>query len=123
MSRKAASYGRGRLPPVASSEANSFVRKYSESSGGPTQPVVGAGRLQLFGESERLIADALECRAASRPPGQAAAALVAGLRLAEESAAGRMEQEGRELTDAEVTALLDDAVVFAAAGIAAIGQS
>ena len=49
--------------------------------------------------------------------------MVAGLRVAEETAAARMEQEGRELTDSEVTALLDDAVVFAEAGIAAIAAS
>ncbi len=89
-------------------------------------PVVGARRLQLFGETERLIADSLEAELGAEQhlaPRLAAAALVAGLRLAEESAAECMEQEGRELTDAEVTALLDDAVVFAEAGIAAIGQS
>ena len=89
-------------------------------------PVVGARRLQLFDETERLIADSLEDElGAAQPlaPRLAAAALVAGLRIAEETAADRMQQEGRELTDAEVNALLDDAMAFAEAGIAAIGQS
>ena len=87
-------------------------------------PVVGARQLQLYGEAERAIAASLESELDTEQPlaaRLAAAALVAGLRVAEETAAARMEREGRELTDAEVTALLDDAVVFAEAGIAAIG--
>jgi len=86
-------------------------------------PVVGARRLQLYGDAERAIAESLD---AELGPEQqlaarlAAAALVAGLRVAEESAAARMEQEDRALTEAEVTALLDGAVAFAEAGIAAI---
>jgi AcrR family transcriptional regulator len=86
-------------------------------------PVVGARRLQLFGEAERAIADSLDAelgleqQLAAR---LAAAALVAGLRVAEETAAARMEQEDRALTGPEVAALLDGAVVFAEAGIAAI---
>ena len=65
-------------------------------------PLVGARRLQLFGDAERAIADSLE---AELGPGQelaarlAAAALVAGLRVAEETAAARMEQEDRALTE------------------------
>jgi AcrR family transcriptional regulator len=89
-------------------------------------PVVGARRLQLFGETERLIADSLEAELGAEQhlaPRLAAAALVAGLRVAEETAAACMEQEGRELTDAEAAALLDDAMTFAEAGIAAIGRS
>jgi AcrR family transcriptional regulator len=86
-------------------------------------PVVGARRLQLYGEAERAIAGSLE---AELGPEQqlaarlAAAALVAGLRVAEETAAARMEQEDRALTGPEANALLDGAVVFAEAGIAAI---
>jgi AcrR family transcriptional regulator len=86
-------------------------------------PVVGARRLQLYGDAERAIADSLE---AELGPEQqlaarlAAAALVAGLRVAEESAAARMEKEDRALTGPEVKALLDGAVAFAEAGIAAI---
>ena len=89
-------------------------------------PVVGARQLQLYSAAERAIADSLEAELGAAQPlaaRLAAAALVAGLRVAEETAAARMEQEGRELTDAEVTALLDDAVRFAEAGIAAIGRS
>jgi AcrR family transcriptional regulator len=86
-------------------------------------PVVGARRLQLFGEAERAIADSLEGelgieqRLAAR---LAAAALVAGLRVAEETAAARMAEEDRALTESEAAALLDGAVLFAEAGIAAI---
>jgi len=89
-------------------------------------PVVGARRLQLFGDAERAIADSLD---AELGPGRrlparlAAAALVAGLRVAEETAGARMEQEDRALTAAEVAALLDGAVAFAQAGIAAITAS
>ena len=89
-------------------------------------PVVGARRLQLYSLAERAIADSLETEIGTEQPlaaRLAAAALVAGLRVAEETAAARMEHEGRELTDAEVTALLDDAVRFAEAGIAAIAAS
>jgi AcrR family transcriptional regulator len=86
-------------------------------------PVVGARRLQLFGEAERAIADSLEGelgieqRLAARLAG---AALVAGLRVAEETAAARMAEEDRALTESEAAALLDGAVLFAEAGIAAI---
>jgi hypothetical protein len=89
-------------------------------------PLVGARRLQLYGEAERAIADALaeelggEQQLAAR---LAAAALVAGLRVAEETAADRMEREERALTDQEIALLLDGAVDFAEAGIAAIGDS
>ena len=66
-------------------------------------PAVGARRLQLHGEAERAIASSLE---AELGPGQelaarlAATALVGGLRVAEETAAARMEQEDRELVGA-----------------------
>jgi hypothetical protein len=74
---------------------------------------------------ENAIASSLE---AELGPGQelaarlAATALVAGLRVAEETAAARMEHEQRELSEAEATALLDRAVAFAEAGIAAISS-
>ena len=86
-------------------------------------PVVGARRLQLYGEAERAIADSLAAelgldeQLAAR---LAAAALVAGLRVAEETAAALMQEEDRPLTGAEVAGLLDGAVIFAEAGIAAI---
>jgi AcrR family transcriptional regulator len=86
-------------------------------------PDIGARRLQLFGRAEAIIADALAEEAgrdqqlAAR---LAAAALVAGLRVAEETAAARMEQEDRPLEAGEIAALLDGAVAFAEAGVAAI---
>jgi AcrR family transcriptional regulator len=86
-------------------------------------PVVGARRLQLFGDAERAIADALDAEIGLEQPlaaRLAAAALVAGLRVAEETAAARMEEEDRALTGPEVAALLDGAVIFAEAGIAAV---
>ena len=86
-------------------------------------PVVGARRLQLYGAAERAIADSLAAELGLEQPlpaRLAAAALVAGLRVAEETAAALMEQEQRELTAGEVATLLDGAVVFAEAGIAAV---
>ncbi len=88
-------------------------------------PAVGARRLRLHGEMEHAIASSLEAELGA---GQelaarlAATALVAGLRVAEETAAARMEHEERELSGAEATALLDGAVAFAEAGIAAISS-
>ena len=69
-------------------------------------PVVGARRLQLYGEIERVIADALEAELG--PDEQlaaqlAAAALVAAVRTAEETAAARMERNKRALTGARST--------------------
>jgi AcrR family transcriptional regulator len=84
-------------------------------------PTVGARRLQLFGEAERVIADALEAELGNELAARlAASSLVAALRVAEETAAARMEQEDRALTEAEISALLANAVAFAEAGIAAI---
>jgi AcrR family transcriptional regulator len=86
-------------------------------------PVVGARRLQHYGDIERVVADAL---ADDLGPGRelaarlAAASLLAALRIVEESAAARMEQQERALSDAEIGALLDDAMRFARAGIAAV---
>jgi hypothetical protein len=54
------------------------------------------------------------------PPQLAASALIAALGIAEETAAARMADGGRPLGAAEVDALLDDAVTFAEAGMAAI---
>jgi AcrR family transcriptional regulator len=88
--------------------------------------VVGARQLQLYGEVERHIAEALEDElghAHHLAVRLAAAALVAGLRVAQETAVARMQEEDRELTPAEVAALLDGAVAFAEAGIARLGPS
>jgi AcrR family transcriptional regulator len=82
-------------------------------------PVVGARQLQLYGEVERAIAESLEAELEGEQLAArlAASALVAGLRVAQETAAARMEHEDRALSDAEVGALLDRAVAFAEAGI------
>ncbi|HEX5868214.1 MAG TPA: helix-turn-helix domain-containing protein [Beijerinckiaceae bacterium] len=85
-------------------------------------PIVGARRMQLFGETERVIAEALRAELGHELAARlAAASLVAALRVAEETAAARMEQEDRALSEDEISALLANAVAFAEAGIAAIG--
>jgi AcrR family transcriptional regulator len=86
-------------------------------------PAVGARRLQLRSELQNAVADALEAELG--PDGHlraqlAASALIAALGIAEETAAARMAEGGRPLNAAEVDALLDDAVTFAEAGMAAI---
>ena len=81
-------------------------------------PSVGARRFQLYGDFERVLADALERELGERLPAElAAAALLAGLRIVEDTAAARMEAGG-ELSAAEIDSLLDDAVRFAEAGLA-----
>ncbi len=86
-------------------------------------PVVGARRLQNYAAVEQVIAEALETELQS---GQqlsarlAAASLITAFRVAEETAAARMEQEDRALTSAEIETLFGDAVRFAEAGIAAL---
>jgi hypothetical protein len=74
-------------------------------------PVVGARRLQPYGDAERTIAEAL---AAEMGAEQALAARLAAaaLRVAQETAAARCTED-RALTEPEVAALLDGAVVFA----------
>jgi len=86
-------------------------------------PVIGARRLQLYGSVEGIIAGSLAAEGEHELAARlAAASLVAALRIAEETAAARMEQEDRALTGDEVATLLDDAVAFAKAGIAAISS-
>lgn len=88
-------------------------------------PVVGARRLQIYGDIEEAIAESLTAELGPEhglAASLAAAALVAGLRVAEETAAARMEREERALTRAETAALLDRAVAFAQAGIEAISS-
>jgi AcrR family transcriptional regulator len=86
-------------------------------------PVVGARRLQIFRDVERIVAEALERELA---PGEhlaarlAAASLMAALGVAEDAAAARMEQDDRALSDAEMDAFLDDAIAFAEAGMAGL---
>lgn len=87
-------------------------------------PSVGARRLQIYGDIERVVADALEAELGERLPAElAAASLMAGLRIVEETAAARMEQESREMPAPEREALLDDAIRFAEAGIGAVKAS
>jgi AcrR family transcriptional regulator len=86
-------------------------------------PVIGARRLQLYGEAERSIAESLDAELGHAQPlaaRHAAASLTAALRVAEETAAAHMQEEDRALTDEEIATLLDGAVAFAEAGIAAI---
>jgi len=83
-------------------------------------PVVGARQLQLYGAAERAVAGSLEAelgREQQLAARLAAAALIVGLRVVEETAAARMEHENRALSEAELSALLDGAVAFAEAGI------
>ena len=86
-------------------------------------PAVGARRLQVAKDIERVIAGALESELghgrhiAAR---LAAASLMAALDIAEESAVAQMEQQERALDPGEVTRLLDDAVTFVEAGMAAV---
>ena len=87
-------------------------------------PSVGARRLRNYGAAERVVAAALQEELGpgrDLPAQLAAAALVAAFRLAEETAAARMEQDGRALTQEEVDALLDHATTFAEAGLVALG--
>jgi AcrR family transcriptional regulator len=84
---------------------------------------VGARRLQLYGQAQRVIADALEAEvgAEERLAAElAAASVVAALRVVEETAAARMEENGRALSDVEIDRLFDDAVAFVEAGVAAV---
>lgn len=86
-------------------------------------PVVGARRLQLYGDVERVIAEALAAELGPREElaaQLAAASLVAAVRTVEETAASRMEHKKRALTERETATLLDSAVTFAEAGISAI---
>jgi AcrR family transcriptional regulator len=84
-------------------------------------PVVGARQLQLYGEMERIIAQALQAELDHELAAVlAAASLVAALRVAQETAVARMEHEDRALSEDEIGALLADAVAFTDAGIAAI---
>lgn len=86
-------------------------------------PIVGARRLQLYGEIESVIADALEAelgadqQLAAR---LAAASVMAALRAIEETAVDRMQRHDRALSESEIGTLLDDAMAFVEAGIAAI---
>ena len=86
-------------------------------------PVVAARRLKIYGDIERVIADALEVELG---PGRqlaarlAAASMMAALRLSDRRRprCSAMEEQDGALADSEIATLLDDAVAFAEAGIA-----
>jgi AcrR family transcriptional regulator len=87
-------------------------------------PGVGARRLRIGRDVERVVAGALERELG--PGGRltarlAAAALVAALDLAEEEAAARMEEGGEPPGGDELDRILDSAAAFAEAGMAALG--
>jgi AcrR family transcriptional regulator len=88
-------------------------------------PAVGARRAQLFRVVEEVVAGALENelgeerRLSAR---LAAAALVAALGVAEDAAAERIERDGGPLEPEEIDAILDAAVAFAEAGLAALPE-
>ncbi len=88
-------------------------------------PAVGARRAQLFRVVEEVVAGALENelgeerRLSAR---LAAAALVAALGVAEDAAAERIERDGGALEPEEIDAILDAAVAFAEAGLAALPE-
>jgi len=86
-------------------------------------PVVAARRLRLHRDLEDVIANALAAELSSDHPLAAqlvASSLLTALRMIEETAADRMERQERPLSETEVTALLDDAVAYAEAGVEAL---
>ena len=86
-------------------------------------PDVAAHRLRLLDAIQDVVAGALtrELGAGTDLAARlAAAALIAGFDVVEDAAADRMTSAGRALEPAEIDALLDRAVAFARAGIAAL---
>jgi len=86
-------------------------------------PDIAAHRLRMLDGIEDVVAEALtgELGAGTELAARlAAAALIAGFDVAEDAAVERMASEGRALEPAEIDALLDRAVAFARAGIAAL---
>jgi AcrR family transcriptional regulator len=84
-------------------------------------PAVAARRLRIFGEIERVVAEALERELGDRLAARlAASSLIAALDVAEEAAAAHMEQDGRALTETEIDAVLDAAIAYTEAGVAAL---
>ena len=86
-------------------------------------PDVAAHRLRLLDAIQDVVAGALtrELGAGTELAARlAAAALIAGFDVVEDAAADRMTSAGRALEPAEIDALLDRAVAFARAGIAAL---
>jgi AcrR family transcriptional regulator len=84
-------------------------------------PAVGASRLRIFGAIERVVAEALERELGDRLAARlAASSLIAALGVAEDTAAARMEQGGRALSEEEIDAVLDAAIAYTEAGVAAL---
>ncbi len=86
-------------------------------------PDIAAHRLQVLDGIEDVVTEALarELGGGGELAARlAAAALIAGFDVVEDAAAERMEATGRALAPAEIDALLDRAVAFAGAGIAAL---
>jgi len=86
-------------------------------------PDIAAHRLRVLDGIEDVVAEALtgELGAGTELAARlAAAALIAGLDVVEDAAVERMASAGRALEPAEIDALLDRAVAFARAGIAAL---
>jgi AcrR family transcriptional regulator len=86
-------------------------------------PAVGARRLALHRDIERIVADALLVELGpdrALAATLAAAALIAAVRTAEETAAERIRADGGVFTAAEVDQLLGEAMTFARAGLAAL---
>jgi AcrR family transcriptional regulator len=84
-------------------------------------PVVGARRLQIFRDIERVVAEALERELGADQhfaARLAAASLIAALGVAEEAAAAQIERDGGALDAAQIDAFVDDAIAFARAGMA-----
>lgn len=86
-------------------------------------PDIAAHRLRVLDGIEDVVAEALarELGAGAELAARlAAAALIAGFDVVEDAAVDRMASAGRALEPAEIDALLDRAVAFARAGIAAL---
>ena len=86
-------------------------------------PDIAAHRLRVLDGIEDVLAEALtrELGAGAELAARlAAAALIAGFDVVEDAAVERMASAGRALEPAEIDALLDRAVAFARAGIAAL---
>jgi len=86
-------------------------------------PDIAAHRLRVLDGIEDVVAEALtgELGAGTELAARlAAAALIAGFDVVEDAAVERMASAGRALEPAEIDALLDRAVAFARAGIAAL---
>jgi AcrR family transcriptional regulator len=86
-------------------------------------PAVAARRLRLNRDLEDIIAEALVAELRFDNPLAAplvASSLLTALRMIEETAAEQMERQNRPLGETEITALLDDAVAYAEAGVEAL---